>query len=112
MNGGTIMTIDRRSSERFEISVELEGKKNGDVFLGTSVNVSESGILIQTNKALHLGEPVTIRLVSPGREDIVGVGTVVRSEDFGLGQTGYAVHWYLSSAQKAALQELIRKSRA
>ena len=99
---------ERRSSERFEVSVELVGRMNGDVFPGTSVNVSETGILIQTNKVLHLGDALTIRLVAPGRDDIVGVGEVVRNEDFGLGQPGYAVRWALSTVQKAALRQLIR----
>ena len=103
--------VERRSSQRFEISIELEGKKNGDVFLGTSVNVSETGILIQSNKILHLGDSVTIRLVSPGHDDLIGTGKVVRNEDFGFAEAGYAIHWNLSPGQKTALRELIRTAK-
>ena len=44
------MDDERRASPRVEINVEMEVQRNGDVFSGTSVNVSETGILIQTNK--------------------------------------------------------------
>lgn len=103
---------ERRSAPRIEINVEMEVRKNGDVFHGTTVNVSESGLLIQTNKALDLGENVTIRLVSQGEEEIVGMGVVVRNQEFGIGQTCYAVHWELTPAQKNALRKLIQASMA
>ena len=101
-------SMDRRESPRIEISVEMEVRKNGDVFLGTCVNVSENGILIQTSKSLTLGEPVTVRLVSPGQEEIVGSGVVVRDQDLGIGKHGYAVRWDLTSNQKFALRRLIQ----
>jgi len=102
--------MERRRSPRVEINVELEGRKNGDVFLGTSVNVSETGILIQTNKVMRPGDKITIRLVSPGLPEIVGVGSVVRDADVGLEGQGYAVQWDLTGEQKEALREMIRTS--
>lgn len=101
---------ERRAAPRIEINVEMEIRKNGDIFNGTTVNVSESGLLIQTNKVLSLGEHVTIRLVSQGQEEIVGTGIVVRDQDLGIGQTCYAVHWELTPGQKAELRKLIRSS--
>ena len=102
---------ERRLADRIEVSVQMEGRRNGDVFLGTSVNVSESGLLIQTNKILNLGDMVKIRLVSSEQDEIVGVGRVVRSEEHGLGYLGYAVRWELTPDQKMALAELIRINR-
>jgi hypothetical protein len=97
--------IDRRSSSRLPVSVELEGRRNGDVFEGTCVNVSETGILIQTNKSLNLGDRITIRLITPGQDEIVGGGKVIRYDDFGFGKFAYAVHWELNVNQKSALKE-------
>lgn len=97
--------MDRRSSSRLPVSVEMEGRRNGDVFEGTCVNVSETGILIQTNKSLNLGDRITIRLITPGQEEIVGGGRVIRYDDFGFGKFGYAVHWELDVSQKTALRE-------
>jgi PilZ domain-containing protein len=98
---------DRRSAPRMEINVEMEIRKNGDVFSGTSVNVSETGILIQTNKVLFPGQIVTVRVTSPGREDIVGTGTVIRNEDLGLGKHALAVQWDLTAPQKVALRRMV-----
>jgi hypothetical protein len=97
--------MDRRSASRLPVSVEMEGRRNGDVFEGTCVNVSETGILIQTNKSLNLGDRITIRLITPGQEEIVGGGRVIRYDDFGFGKFGYAVHWELDVSQKTALRE-------
>lgn len=103
-------TKERRTKPRVKVSVELEGRKNGDVFEGTCVNVSENGILIQTNKSLSLGDHVTIRLLSPGRDEIVGGGEVVRHDDYGFGKFSYAVHWQLSTGQKDALRDWLAAS--
>ena len=104
--------MDRRHTPRVEISVEMEVRKNGDVFLGTCVNVSERGILIQTSKALNLGDSVTVHLVSPGQEEIVGEGVVIRDQDLGLGKLAYAVKWELTSREKQALRRLVQASSA
>jgi len=98
---------ERRVSPRIEIEVEMEARENGDVFPGTSVNVSETGILIQTNKDLNPGEIVTVRLICPGEQEIVGIGKVVRNHDLGFGKVAYAVQWDLTRSQKDALREVI-----
>ena|SRR5437867_814007 len=98
---------ERRVSPRIEIEVEMEARENGDVFPGTSVNVSETGILIQTNKDLNPGEIITVRLICPGEQEIVGLGKVVRNHDLGFGKVAYAVQWDLTRSQKDALREVI-----
>lgn len=98
---------ERRSSPRIEFSVQMEIRKNGDVFSGTSVNVSETGILIETNRRLDLGQTVTIHLVLPNRREVVGVGHVVRHHEFEWGGQGFAVHWALTDEQKQVLSDLI-----
>jgi hypothetical protein len=103
-----MMDEDRRSSPRVEINVEMEVRQNGDVFSGTSVNVSETGILIQTNKILDPGESVVVRVSSPGQDEIVGTGTVIRHEDLGLGKHALAVQWELTMTQKHALRRMVQ----
>ena len=72
--------------------------------------MSEKGILIQTNKSLNLGDHVTIRLLSPGREEIVGGGEVIRHDDYGFGKFSYAVHWDLSDRQQELLRDWLAAS--
>jgi hypothetical protein len=102
------MDDERRSSPRVEINVEMEVRQNGDVFSGTSVNVSESGILIQTSKVLDPGDSVTVRVTAPGQDDIVGQGVVIRHEDLGLGKHALAVQWELTISQKHALRRMVQ----
>ena len=102
------MDDERRSSPRVEINVEMEVRQNGDVFSGTSVNVSEAGILIQTSKVLDPGDSVIVRVTSPGQDDIVGTGTVIRHEDLGLGKHALAVQWELTIPQKHALRRMVQ----
>jgi hypothetical protein len=101
---------DRRQAPRAPIRVHMEGRKNGDVFTGTSVNLSETGVLIETGKQLDLGMKVTIRMILPNEEEIVGTGVVVRRENRGLGKFGVAVHWDLDSDRRAHLASIIEKS--
>jgi hypothetical protein len=102
------MEEERRATPRVEINVEMEVRQNGDVFSGTSVNVSESGILIQTNKILDPGESVIVRVSTPGQDEIVGTGTVIRHEDLGLGKHALAVQWDLTIPQKHALRRMVQ----
>lgn len=88
----------------------MEGRKNGDVFTGVSVNVSESGVLIETGKQLDPGQQVTIHILLPNDQEITGLGTVVRREGRGFGKFGVAVHWKLDDEQRHRLASLIEQS--
>lgn len=101
---------DRRQALRAPIRVHMEGRKNGDVFTGTSVNVSESGVLIETGKQLDPGQEVTIHLILPNDEEIIGMGTVVRRDNRGFGKFGVAVHWNLNREQRLRITSVIEDS--
>lgn len=88
----------------------MEGRKNGDVFTGVSVNLSETGVLIETGKQLDPGQQVTIHIILPNDEEITGIGTVVRREGRGLGKFGVAVHWKLDDDQRERLASVIEES--
>ena len=105
------MTVERRAAPRIALRIQLEGHKNGDVFQGTSINISGAGILIESNKNLHLGDQITIRFILPGQDEIVGVGHVVRQEDYDIGKFGYAVHWNLTDEQRRSISNMIEVSQ-
>jgi PilZ domain len=104
------MAGERRRARRSPIRVQMEGKKNGDVFTGTSVNLSETGILIETAKHLDIGQEVTVHLILPGDDEVTGRGVVVRLEDRGIDKFGLAVHWELSTEQRITLARLIQET--
>lgn len=101
---------ERRVAPRAPIRVHMEGRKNGDVFTGVSVNVSETGVLIETGKQLDPGQQVTIHVILPNDEEITGQGTVVRREERGFGKYGVAVHWKLDGIQRHRIATVIEKS--
>jgi hypothetical protein len=101
---------ERRRATRAPIKVQMEGRKNGDVFTGTSVNLSETGILIETAKHLDIGAKVTVHLILPSEVEVTGVGEVVRLEDRGMDKFALAVHWELSTEQRIAVARLIHDS--
>lgn len=105
-----LMDEERRRSPRAPIRVHMEGRKNGDVFTGISVNVSETGILIETNKQLDLGQKITIHMILPNDEEIIGLGEVVRRENRGFDKFGVAVHWTLSQDQRHRITTVIENS--
>jgi PilZ domain len=102
--------IERRAAPRIPIRVQMEARKNGDVFPGTSVNLSETGIMIETSKQLQVGERITIRLILPTQDEIVGYGHVVRREEWGLDKFGIAVHWELDNEQRNMVARLIQNA--
>jgi len=101
---------ERRRARRSPIRVQMEGRKNGDVFTGISVNLSETGILIETAKHLDVGAEVTVHLILPGDDEVTGRGVVVRLEDRGVDKFGLAVHWELSTEQRITLARLIQET--
>ena len=88
----------------------MEGRKNGDVFTGVSVNLSESGVLIETAKQLDPGQQINIRMILPNDEEIIGVGVVVRRELLKIGTFGIAVHWDLDASQRQRIAGIIERS--
>lgn len=102
---------ERRQAPRAPIRIHMEGRKNGDVFTGLSVNVSETGVLIETGKQLDPGQQVTIHMILPNDEEIVGTGTVVRRDNRGFGKFGIAVHWDLDRDQWLRITSSIKESQ-
>lgn len=102
--------MERRSAPRINIRVQMEGKKNGDIFQGTSINLSETGVLIEANKMLSLGDRVTIRFILAEEHEIVGAGQVVRQEMYDKDRFGLAVHWELTREEREEIADMIEES--
>ena len=101
---------ERRNAPRAPIKVQMEGRKNGDVFTGLSVNISETGVLIETGKKLDPGQNVTIHMILPNNEEITGTGVVIRNESWGFGKFGIAVHWDLATDDRDRIAGIIQDS--
>lgn len=77
-----LLNIPRREAYRVLISVQVNGKHESKSFLCSSVNISCSGILIETDKKLEPGDNVTCSFFLPGVAKKITVnGTVVRANN-------------------------------
>jgi len=83
--------LDRRSSDRFPIEREvrfkmLSKRHGGDVGLGTTLNMSSSGVLFTTDRALLPGKRLEMAISWPAQLDnrmalkLVARGRIVRCE--------------------------------
>jgi len=74
-----LLNIPRREAYRVLINVLVSGKHDNKSFLCSSVNISCSGILIETDNKLDLGDNVSCSFFLPGVKNKITVnGTIVR----------------------------------
>jgi CheY-like chemotaxis protein len=73
-----LLSIPRRESYRVLINVQVNGKHNNKSFLCSSVNISCSGLLIETDNIFDLGNNVSCSFFLPGVKKINVNGTIVR----------------------------------
>jgi len=73
-----LLNIPRREAYRVLIHVQVNGKHGNKTFLCSSVNISCSGILIETDNIFDLGNNVSCSFFLPGVKKITVNGTIVR----------------------------------
>lgn len=86
------LKVPYRAHFRILVRLEVEGKYEEGFFIGTSSDISQSGMLVETDRKLEVGERVNLQFVIPGQREPVSVnGTVARVDDisfrdrFGVG---------------------------
>jgi actin-like ATPase involved in cell morphogenesis/Tfp pilus assembly protein PilZ len=108
----------RRADERFSYKVRLEARcsswpKFEQLFTG---DVSAQGLFVPTDQETKLGETIEMRLVTPGGEELIVSGVVVRIVDtltaarFGKAR-GLGVRLELNPATRAAFEVLLAEAR-
>ena len=73
-----LLDIPWRGSFRVLLSVAVEGDDKGNAFFCGSENISSSGLLIETDRAISKNDRVTCKFFLSGSEQIVVRGEVVR----------------------------------
>jgi DNA-binding response OmpR family regulator len=73
-----LLDIPWRGSFRVLLSVAVEGDDKGNAFFCGSENISSSGLLIETERAISKNDRVTCKFFLSGSEQIVVRGEVVR----------------------------------
>jgi CheY-like chemotaxis protein len=104
------LDVPERKSYRVLLKATVNGKFANEPFYCSSQNISVSGLLIETEKALERGDVLSCSFFLPGSECIVAGAEIMR-EVKGLGNTiSYGVRFInLRPAFKTAIETFIEK---
>ena len=105
-----LMDISSRESYRVLVGVLIEGTSKDKSFFGRSGNISSTGMLIETEKALEKGDQVACSFFLPSSSQIKTKGEVVRivKQVAGSKSNQYGVRFLsLSAEDKDAVESFI-----
>lgn len=102
---GIYLNIEPRRDARFLVQAKVEAVRDRGFFLGTSVNLSASGMLLEALTTFKIGDRVHMRFFLPGVPREIDVQAVVVRADAHPGVRRYGLHF---DAIAAADAELIR----
>jgi CheY-like chemotaxis protein len=85
-----LLDIPHRHSLRILVRIEVRGTRKGESFFGTSTDVSASGMFLETDKPMKIGEDVSVRFFLPGHVEVALEGRIAREDRDGA-QIGYGV---------------------
>lgn len=103
-----LLDIPERKSYRVLLKVTVNGSSPDETFFCSSQNISSSGILIETDKALQKGDSVNCSFFLPGAERISVNAEVVRVTANGTGSFHYGARFLdLRSQYRTAIESFV-----
>ena len=103
--------IPYRVHFRILVRVEVEGESDQGFFMGTSSDISLSGMLVESDKRLEMDSGVFLQFAVPGEKNIIRVrGKVARVDELSFrDRFGLGIHFEdITSEQKSSLMKFIR----
>lgn len=93
----------------FRILIRLEAiLEKGDVFFGSSVDLSKGGMLVECNHEFGEGDEVRLRFFLPGYQEIAVAGKIMRVEKLVLQKFRYGVQFKgLSVPEQQAVSNFV-----
>ena len=107
-----LLDIPWRGSFRVLLSVAVEGDDKGNAFFCGSENISSSGLLIETDRAILKNDRVTCKFFLPGSEQIVVRGEVVRimKRDAGKNVYQYGIRFLeIDQSAQTSIASFVKK---
>ena len=111
---GRLLGVPLREDERFAVRVHVfaaDGNESPETYIGTSVDLSENGMLLKARKTAPAGSVLGVRFALPGRAGELSLrGRVVRADDKAFApQHALALAFEgMTPADGAALREYLR----
>ena len=108
-----LLKIQKRESLRLPLEVTVVGSYFYNTFFCYAVDISATGILIETERVLHKGKSVSCLLSVPGSRQIIIHGKVVRVRNKSPEIYQYGINFHpLNSDMQSAIEAYIRKNSA
>jgi two-component system phosphate regulon response regulator PhoB len=105
-----LLVIPQRQDIRTLLHVSVKGREEKLSFLGISLNISISGMLLETDQELKKGDLLTWT-VSFGQREIVAMGTVMRVSKPAPGKFQYGVKFLNLDTKSLIIIEQFVKGR-
>ena len=111
---GRLLGVPLREDDRFAVRVHVfdaSGAESPETYIGTSVDLSENGMLLKAKKSATAGSVLALRFAMPGRAGELSLrGRVVRADDKSFApQHGLALAFEdVTPADRAALHDYLR----
>ncbi len=104
-----LLNIPRREAYRVIINVQVDGKHDNKSFLCSSVNISCTGLLIETGKKLDLGDKVSCSFFLPGVKKMTLNGTIVRGNTKTVDINEYGIKFdHINFEDSTSIEAFIR----
>jgi CheY-like chemotaxis protein len=105
-----LLDMPERKSYRVLLRATVNGKFGNEPFFCSSQDISATGLLLETDKALEKGDVMTCSFFLPGAERIITDTEVMRVVKSGEGTLRYGVRYVgLQPASKTAIESFIEK---
>ncbi len=103
-----LLMVPRRQDMRSFLHATVQGREGNSTFLGVTLNISISGLLLETEQALKQGDRVTCAVNIGGRE-IVSECEVMRVERQASGKFHYGVKFLnLGTKSLVLIEQFVR----
>lgn len=100
---GKYIEVPHRKDLRVLSRIEIKAQRGNKEFLAHTVNISTSGMLVESKEDISIGDIMTASLFLPGGFTSVSMtGTVVRKIDNGAGKLPYYGVKFLNVAERDA----------
>jgi len=108
---GRLLNVHHRGSYRVLMKVSVQGKDKIESFFCSSVNISISGLLIETNKVLNEGDIILCSFFLPGANNVVTGAEIMRVVKSNGGPDKYGIRFTEMDQKSRSALEAFVKSR-
>jgi len=107
---GRLLAIPDRQDYRVLLKVTVKGKSNNDSFFCSSYNISITGMLIETEKALEKGDMISCSFFLPNSDQILTEAEIMRTISAGRTSFQYGIRYInLNPRYRAEIEKFIKR---